>query len=190
MRRSFYCLPLAALAAVLSAGAARADDYGIDPVHSSVTFKAGHLGLAWIHGRFNAFSGGFTVDKDAPEKCSFTLTVKAESVDTNNAQRDKHLKSPDFFNVKQFPQITFKSTAVKADKGGYEVTGDLTLHGQTKPVTFTLKGGREAQFPPGTRRTGFSAELTLKRGDFGMDKLRQAISDDVPVSISFEGTRK
>src|SRR5262249_10177648 len=97
---------------------------------------------------------------------------------------------PDFFNVKQFPTISFKSTAVKAGKDGYEVTGDLTMHGVTKPVTFALVGGRSAQFPKGVQRTGFSTEFVLKRADFGIDKFGEALGEDVPVAVSFEGTKK
>ena len=113
------------------------------------------LGLSYIHGRFDDFTGNFTIDTSDPAKSSFTLTIKPESVDTNNAGRDTHLRGPDFFNVKQFPVISFTSTAVKPIEGGYEVTGDLTLHGETKPVTFSLKGGKTAQFHPGVERTGF-----------------------------------
>src|SRR5262249_12255578 len=79
-----------------------ADEYSVDPVHSSVSFKASHLGLSWVHGRFNDVSGSFSIDSDNPTKCSFTLTIKTESVDTNNKQRDGHLRAPDFFNAKQF----------------------------------------------------------------------------------------
>ena len=137
------------------------------------------------------FSGNFTIDSSDPAKSSFALSIKTESVDTNNAGRDKHLRSPDFFNVKQFPAITFTSTAVKAIEGGYEVTGDLTLHGETKPVTFSLKGGKTAQFPPGVQRTGFStSQIVVKRNDFGVGKPMPVLGDDVYVSISFEGTKK
>jgi polyisoprenoid-binding protein YceI len=168
-----------------------ADTYTIDPVHSSVSFQADHLGVSRVHGRFNNLSGSFTIDKEDPAKSSFELTVQAESVDTNNKQRDNHLRSPDFFNVKQYPVITFKSTSVKPVDGGYDVQGDLTLHGKTRPVSFTLKGGKEASFPPGVQRTGFTTELTIKRTDFDMSaKMVQAIADEALVTIGFEGTRK
>jgi len=166
-----------------------ADDYAVDTAHAGVNFKISHLGLAWIHGRFNDFSGNFTIDEDAG-KCSFGLTIKADSIDTNNAKRDDHLRSPDFFNVKQFPALTFKSTAVKAITNGYEVTGDFTLHGVTKPLTFALVGGRKAEFPKGMQRTGFSTELIVKRSEFGMTKFNEALGDEVLVAISFEGTKK
>ena len=111
-------------------------------------------------------------------------------MDTNNAGRDNHLRSPDFFNAKQYSSVNFKSTAVKPVEGGYEVTGDLTLHGKTKPVTFTLKGGGKAEFPKGTSRTGFSTDFVIKRTDFGVGKPMPALGDDVHVSIDFEGVTK
>jgi polyisoprenoid-binding protein YceI len=167
-----------------------ADEYNIDPMHSGVNFKISHLGLSWVYGRFNDYSGSFMIDPDAGQ-CSFYLTIKTESIDTNNAKRDEHLRSPDFFNAKQFPTITFKSTSVKAAvEGGYQVTGDLTVHGVTKPVDFKLVGGRKAEFPKGVQRTGFSTELTIKRADFGMDKGIEAVGNEVYISISFEGVKK
>jgi polyisoprenoid-binding protein YceI len=182
---------LAVVVALASAPPARAaDDYTIDPVHSSVTFKVTHLGISSIYGRFDDVSGGFTINADDPAKSLFALSIKTTSVDTNNPQRDEHLRGGDFFNAKQFPSISFKSTAVKAIKDGYEVTGDLTMHGVTKPVTFKLMGGKKAEFPKGTQRTGFSTELTIKRSDFGMDKFTEMLSDEVVVGIGFEGSKK
>lgn len=181
---------IALTAALAACPPARADNYAIDTMHSGVTFKISHLNLAWVFGRFDEFSGTFTLDPD-PAKCEFNLSIKTESVDTNNANRDKHLRSPDFFNAKQFPLITFKSTAVKQGKDGYEVTGDLSMHGETKSVTFPLVGGRTAEFPPKVHRTGFTAELVLKCSDFGVGKqFGKALSDDVHVAISFEGVKK
>ncbi len=166
---------------------ATADDYVIDAVHSSVTFKISHAGLSWIHGRFNEFSGKFTIDSSDPAKSSFTLNIKPASVDTNNSLRDGHLKSPDFFNVKQFPALSFTSTAVKPIEGGFGVTGNLTMHGETKPVTFTLKGGTKVEFPKGVQRTGYSTDLVLKRSEFGVGK-PPGLGDEVFVAIGFEGT--
>ena len=170
MRTHSFKMALAVFFLVGLGGYATADDYVIDAAHSGVTFQISHLNLSYVHGRFDSFSGSFTIDSSDPAKSSFKLNIKSESVDTNNAQRDTHLRSPDFFNAKQFPAITFASTAVKPIEGGYEVTGDLTLHGETKPVTFSLKGGRTAEFPRGVQRTGFSTELMLKRSDFGVGK--------------------
>jgi polyisoprenoid-binding protein YceI len=169
---------------------ARADNYVIDPMHTAVTFKVSHLGLSWTCGRFNDVSGSFVIDAGNPAASSFELNIKPQSVDTGQAKRDEHLRSPDFFNVKQFPDFSFKSTAVKAAENGYEVTGDLTLHGTTKAVTFTLRGGRKAEFPKGVQRTGYSTELSIKRSAFGMDKMLEAVGDEVFITISFEGIKK
>src|SRR5262249_54054978 len=140
------------------AGSAMADDYAVDASHTGVSFKASHIGLSWTHGRFNDVSGSFSFDPEKVSAAKFNLAIKVDSIDTGNAKRDDHLRAPDFFNAKQFPAITFNSTAVKSVKEGYQVTGDLTLHGVTKPVTFVLTGGKTAEFPKGTQRIGFSTE--------------------------------
>jgi len=168
---------------------AAADDYTIDTAHSSVTFKIRHMGLSYVHGRFNDFSGGFTIDSADPAKSSFKLNIKSQSVDTNNSGRDNHLRSPDFFNAKQFSTVSFVSTAVKPVDGGLEVTGDLTLHGTTKPVTFTLKGGEKAEMR-GVTHTGYFTDFELKRTDFGVGKTMPVLGDDVYISIGFEGAKK
>jgi polyisoprenoid-binding protein YceI len=179
----------AALFSVLGALPAWADEYNVDGTHAAVSFKIAHLGLSWTHGRFNDVSGTFTIDPVA-SKCSFSLTAKADSIDTNNARRDTHLRSPDFFNAKQFPAITFQSTSVQPTQGGYQVTGNLTLHGVTKPVTFALMGGSKSEFPKGVQRTGFSTELVVKRSEFNMKTMIGAIGDEVYLAISFEGVKK
>ncbi len=189
MQRHFL-VPLAAI--VFLAVPALADNYTVDTMHSSVSFKIGHLGLTSVHGRFNKFGGSFVVDPDA-SKCSFELNIKTDSVDTNNQQRDTHLRSPDFFNAKQFPEITFKSTSVKPIDGGYEVTGDLTLHGVTRSITFPLKGGKTVEFPQGKGvvHTGYTADLTIKRTDFEIAKaVGDMLGDEIAVSIGLEGIRK
>jgi polyisoprenoid-binding protein YceI len=190
MRLNFFKTTLAVFVLLGIDTAATADDYVIDAAHSGVNFKISHLGLAYVHGRFDSFSGNFTIDTSDPAKSSFTLSIKPETIDTNNMGRDTHLRSPDFFNVKQYPVISFTSTSVKPGEEGYEVTGDLTLHGATKPVTFSLKGGKNAEFPPGVKRTGYSTDLVLKRSEFGVGKPMPALGDDIFVSISFEGTKK
>ncbi len=186
-----FLAPVFCAAFVLGVAPARAaDEYTVDPVHSSVSFKISHAGLSWVHGRFNAFSGSFTIDAEDAAKSSFALTIPVESIDTNNAKRDEHLRAPDFFNVKQFPALTFKSTAAKAIKDGYQVTGDLTIHGVTKSVSFALTGGRKGEFPKGVQRTGYSTELTIKRSDFGVDKGLDAVGDEVYIAISLSATKK
>ncbi len=170
--------------------AAAADEYIFDQVHSSVSFKARHLDISWIHGRFNDVSGKFSLDRENPAKSTFELSIKADSVDTANVKRDEHLRQPDYFDTKQYPTIDFKSTSVKGIKGGYEVTGDFTMHGTTKKITFSMQGGKEIEFM-GVKRTGFSTELKLKRSDYGFDKSGIGpIGDEALIFIDFEGTRK
>jgi polyisoprenoid-binding protein YceI len=171
-------------------GTMRADNFAVDATHSAAVFRVSHLGLSWIYGRFKDISGTFTVDPKTPESARFELSAKVDSVDTDNGQRDTHLKSPDFFNSKQFPTMAFKSTKAKAVDGGYEITGELSLHGAKKDVTLVLKGGRVTDFPPGVKRTGFVGELTIKRSDFGMNKMLEAVGDEVQVFLTFEGTKK
>lgn len=167
-----------------------ADDYDFDLVHSSVSFKARHLDISWIHGRFNQVDGKFSIDRQNPGKSSFQLTIKADSVDTGNPARDEHLRQPDYFDTKQFPTIEFRSTAVKAITGGYEVTGDFTMHGVTKKITLTLMGGKEIEWK-GTKRVGFATEVKLKRSDFNFDKSAiGAIGDEAIIIIDCEGMRK
>jgi polyisoprenoid-binding protein YceI len=193
--RQFFAAFVMTIAAGLCivAGAApadAADDYTFDPVHSSVSFKARHLDISWIHGRFNDVSGKYSLDRENPAKSTFELSIKADSVDTANVKRDEHLRQPDYFDTKQYPTIDFKSTSVKAVKGGYELTGDFTMHGTTKKITFVVQGGKEIEFM-GTKRTGFSTELKLKRSDYGFDKSGIGpIGDEALIFIDFEGTRK
>jgi polyisoprenoid-binding protein YceI len=176
-----------------SAGRA-ADEFGLDAIHSSVSFKIEHAGISMVHGRFDEYKGTLTVDKDDPAKSSLEFTIQTKSVDTNNKGRDDHLRSPDFFNAKQFPVITFKSKEIKPVSGGYDVAGDLTLHGETKPIKFTLKGGDKViKFPPGPRgkeRIGVTADFTINRKEFGMEKFEGMLGNEVYVSVGAEMVKK
>ena len=159
-----------------------ADTYQVDSVHSSMVFRVKHMGLANFYGRFNAISGSFALDDD-PSKNSFQIQIQAESIDTANAKRDNHLKGPDFFNTKQFPTITFKSTQVKkSGDATFDVTGDLTLHGVTKSVT-----AKVTKTGAGNKAAGVEAELNIKRTDFGMNFRTDMLSDEVMVIVSLEG---
>jgi polyisoprenoid-binding protein YceI len=183
-------LGLAVLAAASCATAQAADTYTVDPVHSSISFKIAHVGISYIHGRFDDFSGQFTIDKDDPAKSSFALSIKVDTVDTNNQKRDEHLRNADYFNAKQFPAMTFQSTSVKPVEGGYEVSGDLTLHGVKKPVTLTLKGGDKiVEFPKGMHRIGFGTTLTIKRSEYDMKASLDALGDEVLIDIGVEAAK-
>lgn len=194
MRRDFSVLALTLVMSATScfgiSSASAADDYDYDLVHSSVSFKARHLDISWIHGRFNEVSGKFSLDREQPAKSTFALTIQTASVDTANAARDEHLRQPDYFDTKQFPTIEFKSTSTKAIDGGYEVTGDFTMHGVTNEITIVLMGGKEHEFK-GTKRVAFSTELSLKRSDYGFDpKAIGPIGDAALIMIDCEGVRK
>lgn len=181
---------LAALLTLATTTTAQAaDKYTVDGAHAGAVFKVGHGGFSWIYGRFNDVSGTFAIDSQNPEASKFEIVAKTDSLDTGNAKRDGHLKSPDFFNVKQFPAVTFVSTSVSKHANGLQVVGDLTLHGVTKSVTFVLTGGKTGEFPPGVHRTGYTTELTIKRSDYGMDKMIPAAGDEVGVMLSFEGIK-
>ena len=123
-------------AAPAQEGGAKALTYDIDNVHSAVIFRVRHLGIGMAYGRFNDISGTITYGgKDSLKSSSIAVSVEADSVDTNSKDRDEHLKSPDFLSAKEFPKIEFKSTKVEQKGEETTVTGDLTLHGITKPVT-------------------------------------------------------
>jgi polyisoprenoid-binding protein YceI len=183
-------LLIASLLSVVPPVASAADEYAYDGVHSSVSFKARHIDISWIHGRFNQVEGKFILDRQDPTKSSFHLTIHVDSVDTANAARDEHLRQPDYFDTKQFPTIQFQSTRVRPMEGGYEVTGDFTMHGTTRSITFPLLGGREVEWN-NTKRVGFSTELSLKRSDFNFDKSQIGlIGDEAIIMIDCEGMRK
>jgi polyisoprenoid-binding protein YceI len=179
------------IAASAGVGAAQ-ETFTVDAAHSIVLFRIKHLNTSYAYGRFNDVSGSFVLDKSAPAKNKLDLTVKTASVDTANADRDKHLKGPDFFNVKQFPTATFKSIAVRSGKDAstLDVTGDLTINGVTKsvPIVVELTGGGPSPFKD--YREGLEARLRINRHDFGIQFMPQGLGDDVVLIVSLEGIRK
>jgi polyisoprenoid-binding protein YceI len=181
---------LAIVAAVAFSSVHAADEYEYDLVHSSISFKARFLDISWIHGRFNDVSGMFVLDRDDPSKSSFRLSINVDSVDTANEARDEHLRQPDYFDTKQFPTIEFVSTKVRSIDGGYEVTGDFTMHGVTKEITFPFVGGEEVE-KMGAQRVGFGTELRLKRSDFDFDPAAIGnIGDEAIIIIDCAGVKK
>lgn len=168
-----------------------ADSYQVDPVHSSMVFRIKHVSATNFYGRFNNITGSFTLDDDA-SKCSFQIQIKTDSVDTGQKKRDDHLKSPDFFNAAQFPTMSFKSTGVKmSGADGYDVTGDLTLHGETKSVTAKVtKTGSGKNF--GKPVVGVEATMTIKRTDFGVGKTfgPDVLGDEVQITVGLEGGKQ
>ncbi len=190
MTVTFRRLVLATILVACGSLARAADTYTVDPVHSSISFMISHVGISNIHGRFNDFSGKITIDPADPAKSTFALSIPIESIDTNNVKRDEHLRAPDYFNAKQFPTMKFQSTKVVPVDGGYEVTGDLELHGVTKPVTFTLKGGdKVVEFPKGTKRIGLVSTFSIRRSDYGVNTEPKNLGDEIPIFIGIEASK-
>lgn len=181
---------LAALVLACGSTARAAENYAVDVVHSSISFMISHQRISNIHGRFNDFSGTFAIDKEDPTKSSYSLSVKIDSIDTNNQKRDEHLKAPDYFNAKQFPAMTFQSTKVKAVEGGFDVTGDLTLHGVKKSIVVPLRGGKFAEFPKGKQRVGYTSTLVIKRTDFDMKTALEGLGDEVTIILGIEAAKE
>lgn len=169
---------------------ALADNYEIDAAHSTAIFAAKHFNVSWTYGRFNDISGKVVWDAD-PAKSSVDITVKTDSLDTNVDKRDQHLKSPDFFNSAQFPTMTFKSKSITKKSGNtFSVTGDLTIHGVTKSVTTDFEYVGTGPDAWGGTRSGYTTALTVKRADYGMSNMPDAVGPDVKLIISLEGVKK
>jgi polyisoprenoid-binding protein YceI len=181
-------------AAAPATGLAATENYNIDPAHTSVVFSVSHNGQSFVYGLFRQVQGQYQLDQIYPANSRFRVSIPVESLDTNNAERDKHLRSADFFNSQQFPTITFDSTSVTQSRSGndvaYEITGNLTMHGVTRQVTIPLK---LLDAGPGLRndyRTGFWGQLELKRSDFDMNNLLNIVGDKIGITVSFEGIRQ
>lgn len=183
-----------ALAALLAAPAAFATQYQIDPVHSHAGFTIKHMMVSKVNGQFKSVKGTVDLDDNKPENTKIDAEIDATAIDTGDAKRDGHLKSPDFFDVANHPKITFKSKKVtSAGPGKYKVDGDLTIRGVTKPVTLDVEGFDQAiNTPWGTVKRGGTATTTINRKDFGvswqqnLDKGGVVLSDDVKISLDVE----
>ncbi len=171
---------------VLMSLAATAGNYDIDPAHSFVNFKINHLGMGNVWGQFKEISGSFDLDEG-----QLQFEVKTESVSTHNEKRDQHLRSPDFFNVKQFPVIQFKSQSVKAlGKGKYQVKGELSLHGITQSIQVEVTLLGQGKDPWGNQRAGIEVNFSVKRSDYGMNYMAEALGDEVQIFFNGEGIQK
>lgn len=160
--------------------------------HQFITFKISHLGYSWLYGRFNNFDGQFVYDEENPANSSVEVTVDTASVDSNHAERDKHLRSEDFLYVEEFPQATFKSKRVVLDDedGEAEIVGDLTLRGVTREVTLDVNMVGHGDDPWGGYRMGFEAGTEFKLKDFGIPMDLGKVSETVELIISVEGIRQ
>lgn len=175
--------------ATFSAQAAPAT-YKVDQAHTTAQFVIGHLGVSRTVGRFNELEGSYRIDNDNPSSNSVEITIQAASIDSNHQKRDDHLRSPDFLDVKQFPTLSFKSTGYKggADKG--VLSGNLTLHGVTKPVSFDVEKVGEGKDPWGGYRSGFVAKATIQRSEFGVSYFIPGVTDATDITLFVEGIRQ
>ncbi|MCX4025355.1 YceI family protein [Endozoicomonas sp. SM1973] len=170
-----------------------AADYQIDTkgAHAFIQFRVKHLGYSWLYGRFNTFEGSFSYDEKKPEATKVNVTIDTASVDSNHAERDKHLRSDDFLDVKKYPKATFISKKVmpKAD-GKAVLVGDLTLHGVTKEVSIDVTAIGGGKDPWGGYRQGFQGSTSFKLKDFNIKKDLGPAAQEVELILSIEGIRQ
>lgn len=174
---------------------ALADTYEIDAkgAHASINFAVKHLGYSWLTGRFDTFSGEFTYDPTKPEASTINVTIDTTSVNSNHAERDKHLRSPDFLNVEKFPKATFVSKQIKVDgddKNEFDIIGDLTLNGVTKSITIEVDKVGEGKDPWGGYRAGFEGETEINMKDFNIKMDLGPASQTVKLELHVEGIKK
>ena len=175
--------------AVMVAGAA--DTYTLDPAHSVPLFKISHMGVSNTYGRFNEVSGSITVDPSDAKNNAVEVVVKTASVDTGNTTRDSHLKTADFLDVEKHPEMTFTSTSFeKTGDNTYRVTGDLTLHGVTKPIEVDAVHIGTGKGREGESRMGWETTFTIKRSDYGMTGMVGPVGNDVQITLAVEGVMK
>jgi polyisoprenoid-binding protein YceI len=171
--------------------------WAIDPVHSIAEFGIKHMMIATVKGRFGALTGTVRFDGTDPTTGSVEVSIEVASITTNEAQRDGHLRSPDFFHVEQHPTMTFRSTGVEQVEGdAYRVRGELTIRDVTRPITLDMTYEGQITDPYGHRRAGFAAETTLNRGDYGLtfNQVLETggvmVGDKVTVALHIEAVRQ
>jgi polyisoprenoid-binding protein YceI len=183
------------LLALFIVSAAQAADYDVDASHSNVDFKIRHM-MSKVNGNFGKFTGTFSFDAKKPEAAKGVFTVEAASINTNNEKRDGHLKGDDFFNVGKIPTLTFNTTGFKKAGKGFSMSGDLTMLGVTKPVTFNVEYLGAGKDPWGNSKAGFSATGKINRKDFGMvwNKALDAggvlLGEEVEITLNIEAAEK
>jgi polyisoprenoid-binding protein YceI len=171
-----------------------AGTWAIDPVHSEVSFTARHFGVSKVKGRFDKFEGSFVTGED-PLVSSVTATIDATSINTNQEQRDAHIRSADFFHAEEHPTLTFTSTGIKDDGDDYLLEGDLTIRGVTKPVALKLEVNGFGPDAYGGTRAGFTATGDINRNDFGVSFNGPIpgvpggviVSDKIGITLEIEG---
>lgn len=183
----------AVLAVATATASAQVSKWQFDPAHCQADFGIKHMGISNVHGRFGNVNGTLTLDEKDITKSSVNATIDITTVDTGVAQRDTHLKSPDFFDAAKYPQMTFVSKSLSNAGGQLQLTGDLTIHGVTKTVTLAVEGPSKEQLDPyGKIRRAFSATTTIHRQDFGLvwnGNLKSGdtvVGDDAKVELDIE----
>jgi len=196
MKKTIFAAALLMMTAMTALPVLAADVHTVDKSHSEVSFQVRHL-VTQVRGNFNDYEGTINLDPANLEKSSVDFRIKAASIDTNNADRDKHLRSEEFFFVEKYPEITFQSKSIKkAGKDTYNVTGTLTMRGVAKEVTLPVTWLGAVKDPWGNEKAGFATELTLNRKDYGinwnaaLDNGGVVLGDDVKVEINLETQKK
>ena len=191
MKKTLISLAIISSSLFASTSVMAGDEYKMDikGQHAFVQFKVSHLGYSWLLGEFNDFDGRFYFDEEEPSNSNVTMTIDMSSVDSNHAERDKHLRSGDFFNVDEYPQASFESTSFSENANGtYTLTGDFTMKGITDEVTFNVVKVGEGEDPWGGYRAGFEAIGDLDLADYGMDDKLGNLP--VQLYLSIEGVRQ
>lgn len=185
-------MPEKATAMIKEVVSGEVENYTLDikGAHAFVQFKVKHLGYSWLHGRFNDFDGEFTYDTANPNNSTISVTIDTTSVDSNHAERDKHLRSDDFLQVESFSEATFKSTSVNLVDGKGTVTGDFTFLGMTKPLTLQVQEIGHGEDPWGGYRRGFTGSTSFVMQDFGVKKGLGPNSAEVFIELDIEGIRQ
>jgi len=177
----------------LSSSALYAADYAIDTegAHAFINFRVSHLGYSWLEGRFNTFDGQFSFDEANPAASKVTVNINTKSIDSNHAERDKHLRSDDFLDVAKFPSANFESTAFNMNGDGTAVlAGNFTLRGITKPIEIAVSKLGEGDDPWGGYRSGFTGTAEFKMQDFGIPMNLGPASETVYLELHVEGIRQ
>ena len=191
--RTLLSILLLAAGTLFTSSTALAEEtktYQVDPVHSNVLFRVKHADTGYVYGEFLKFEGTVDYDKGEPSNSSIAWTLKADSIFTNHRKRDKHLKSPDFFSAKQYPEITFESTGVEETDDGLRVTGKLTMLGESRELTTEVERTGSGKDKQGNHRIGFSTEFSIDRSDWGMDFMVGGVSDRVDLTLTTEVVAK
>ena len=194
MKKSFK-LAIAGIATMAAVSSTFAEEYVIDTkgMHAFVQFRVKHLGYSWLYGRFNDFNGNFNYDEGDAAANTIMVEIDTTSLDTNNAERDKHIRSGDFLDTDQFPTATFESTSYSATgDNSADLTGNLTLHGVTNEVVVSVEHIGGGDDPWGGYRQGFEGRAVIEPGDYGIDMVGQLgpAAGTVELMLTVEGIRQ